>query len=249
MLLKDALKTKPAKLGRLALLYMGLAFASVGVAPALAQTPDKPLYGGTMVVGLATEPTTLNIALTTNLSESLISSNIYNKLIRLGFKEEFIPELATSWDRSADAMTYTFHLAQGVKWHDGEPFTSADVKYSLENLTKKFHPNGSMMAPVTAIETPDDNTVVIKLSEPSEPFMVFLGLRAYILPKHLYDGKDARENPATTKPVGSGTGLGLSISYGIVKKHNGRIEARNVPGAGACFRITLPIRQPSLDAA
>ena len=53
----------------------------------------------------------------------------------------------------------------------------------------------------------------------------------------------------TTKPVGSGTGLGLSISYGIVKKHNGRIEARNVPGAGACFRIMLPIRQPSLDAA
>ena len=53
----------------------------------------------------------------------------------------------------------------------------------------------------------------------------------------------------TTKPVGSGTGLGLSISYGIVKKHNGRIEARNIPGAGACFRIMLPIRQPSADAA
>lgn len=53
----------------------------------------------------------------------------------------------------------------------------------------------------------------------------------------------------TTKPVGSGTGLGLSISYGIVKKHNGRIEVRNVPGAGACFRITLPIRQPVADAA
>ena len=49
--------------------------------------------------------------------------------------------------------------------------------------------------------------------------------------------------------MGSGTGLGLSISYGIVKKHNGRIEARNIPGAGACFRIMLPIRQPSADAA
>jgi signal transduction histidine kinase len=53
----------------------------------------------------------------------------------------------------------------------------------------------------------------------------------------------------TTKPVGSGTGLGLSISYGIVKKHNGRIEVRSAQGEGSCFRITLPIRQPSADAA
>ena len=41
----------------------------------------------------------------------------------------------------------------------------------------------------------------------------------------------------------------FALGNRFVKKHNGRIEARNVPGAGACFRITLPIRQPSLDAA
>lgn len=53
----------------------------------------------------------------------------------------------------------------------------------------------------------------------------------------------------TTKPVGSGTGLGLSISYGIVKKHNGRIELTSTPGQGACFRIVLPIRQPGREGA
>jgi len=181
---------------------LALAAALATAVPVVAQ--DTPLYGGTMIVGLATEPSSLNIALTTNLPESMISANLYNKLIRLGLNEEFLPELATSWDVSDDALTYTFHLAEGVKWHDGAPFTAADVKYSLENLTRQFHPNGSMMAPVTAIETPDDNTVVMTLSEPSEPFLVFLGLRAYILPKHVYEGTDIRQNPANTKPVGTG---------------------------------------------
>ena len=49
----------------------------------------------------------------------------------------------------------------------------------------------------------------------------------------------------TTKPVGKGTGLGLSLSYGIVQKHNGRIDVESEVGKGTCFRITLPIRQSS----
>jgi signal transduction histidine kinase len=52
----------------------------------------------------------------------------------------------------------------------------------------------------------------------------------------------------TTKPVGKGTGLGLSLSYGIVQKHRGRIEVDSVVGQGTTFRVTLPIRQPVLEA-
>lgn len=48
----------------------------------------------------------------------------------------------------------------------------------------------------------------------------------------------------TTKPIGKGTGLGLSLSYGIVKKHNGRIEVCSTPSEGTTFRVTLPVEQP-----
>ncbi|MGM9481399.1 ATP-binding protein [Roseateles sp. NT4] len=49
----------------------------------------------------------------------------------------------------------------------------------------------------------------------------------------------------TTKPVGRGTGLGLSLAYGIVQKHQGRIDVRSEPGRGSCFRVTLPVRRPN----
>nr|WP_315188922.1 ATP-binding protein [uncultured Albidiferax sp.] len=53
----------------------------------------------------------------------------------------------------------------------------------------------------------------------------------------------------TTKPVGRGTGLGLSLAYGIVQKHQGRIDVRSEPGRGACFRVTLPVRRPVAEGA
>jgi signal transduction histidine kinase len=53
----------------------------------------------------------------------------------------------------------------------------------------------------------------------------------------------------TTKPVGRGTGLGLSLAYGIVQKHNGRIDVHSKPGRGSCFRVTLPVRRPGPEGA
>lgn len=169
-----------------------------------AQDSRAPLYGGAMIVGLATDPAGLNIALTTNLSESMVTSGIFNKLVRLGADEEFLPELAESWEIAEDGMSYTFHLDDNITWHDGTPFTSADVKFTLEELTKPFHPQGNTLESVSSIETPDDRTVVVNLNTPGEPVLVYLALRGYILPKHLYEGTDVRENPANTAPIGTG---------------------------------------------
>ncbi|MCO5220339.1 MAG: ABC transporter substrate-binding protein [Thermomicrobiales bacterium] len=76
-------------------------------------------------------------------------------------------ELAESWELNEDATQYTIHLRDGVLWHDGEPFTAADVKFTIETAA---HPDsasyiGAKFVGVTSIETPDDLTVILNLDE------------------------------------------------------------------------------------
>ena len=96
--------------------------------------------------------------------EPLYLSNVYEPLLYTnppGSTEPFTPCLATSWEVSKDGLTWTFHLRQGVKFHDGTPFNAAAVKYSLE-ATKELDLGAAYMwYPVTKIATPDDYTVKI----------------------------------------------------------------------------------------
>jgi peptide/nickel transport system substrate-binding protein len=116
------------------------------------------------------------------------------------------PELAESWELSADGRRIVFHLRQGVKWHDGKPFTAADVKWSLENVWKTIHPrNKTLFENVLEVETPDAHTVILNLSTPSLPILsVINGVGSVILPKHLYEGTDILNNPHNNSPVGTG---------------------------------------------
>ena len=90
--------------------------------------------------------------------EPLYLSNLYEPLLYAnppGSAQPFTPCLATSWEVSKDGLTWTFHLRQGVKFHDGTTFTSAAVKYSYE-ATKKLGVGSSYIwFPVTKITTPD----------------------------------------------------------------------------------------------
>jgi len=116
------------------------------------------------------------------------------------------PALATRWDISPDGKTVTFHLRKGVKWHDGVDFTSADVKFSVQQIWQKTHPRGrNTFAAVSSVDTPDAHTVVFHLKHPS--LVIFSSLNAnegQILPRHLYEGTDIQTNPYNIKPVGTG---------------------------------------------
>ncbi|WP_252407012.1 ABC transporter substrate-binding protein, partial [Escherichia coli] len=73
------------------------------------------------------------------------------------------PQLATAWSVSADGKRISFTLRQGVKWHDGQPFTAQDVAFSIL-LLKQVHPRGRLtFANVVDVQTPDAHTAILVL--------------------------------------------------------------------------------------
>src|SRR3546814_4389541 len=89
------------------------------------------------------EPPSLASYLSTSGPIGQISSKIYDGLLEYDFDLNPLPSLAESWEVSEDGKTITFHLRDGVAFHDGEPFTSEDVPFTFMEVLKKVHPRRS----------------------------------------------------------------------------------------------------------
>jgi len=167
---------------------------------------DAP-RGGTLVAAISSDPGGLNPAITTSGATHTASELMFNGLVDLDVNGEPVPELAESWDVEEDGALYRFHLRDGVTWHDGTPFTSADVKYTFDEVLLEYHSRtqASVGASLQSIETPDDLTVEFRFEQPYAPLLQQLNVtEAPIIPRHLYEGTDPLENPANTSPVGTG---------------------------------------------
>jgi peptide/nickel transport system substrate-binding protein len=166
----------------------------------------QPRRGGTLTAIVQPEPPTLVSALNAGAPVGVVSTNIFDGLFTYNWDMSFKPSLAESWDVSEDGLTITFNLRRGVTWHDGTPFTSADVAFSLEEIWRKIHPRGrSTFINVREVDSSDPHVVVLRLSAPSP--VIFSALNSYeaqILPRHVYAGSDALANPANLKPIGTG---------------------------------------------
>jgi peptide/nickel transport system substrate-binding protein len=183
-----------------------VATALILVAGLLAPAAAQPRRGGTLTIVQGAEPAVLVSAVNTSTFIGTVSTKIHEGLLDYDFDLKPRPALAESWTVSPDGKTYTFKLRHGVTWHDGKPFTSADVKFSLEEIWQKLHPRGRItFSRVTSVDTPDTFTVVIHLSAPSPMMLVALsGYESQVLPKHIYEGKDFNTNPAINAPIGTG---------------------------------------------
>lgn len=163
--------------------------------------------GGTLVVAISADPSHLNPGITTGFDVHVVADSIFNGLVGRDANANPVPDLAESWDIEDDGRTYTFHLAENVQWHDGEPFTSEDVKFTFEEVLLNFHSRtkAGLENVLESIETPDENTVVFRFTEPYAPLLQRLDVtEAPILPKHIYEGTDPQTAEANLNPVGTG---------------------------------------------
>lgn len=129
---------------------------------------------------------------------------IFNGLTAHDGDNQVIPSLAKSWEFDEDSCTYTFHLEEGVKWHDGEDFTANDVKFTIEAIMDPD--NGSENAPnyedVEEIDVIDDYTISFKLDAPNVAFLDYMTMA--VLPEHLLEGEDMQESDFFRHPIGTG---------------------------------------------
>lgn len=129
---------------------------------------------------------------------------IFNGLTSHDGDNQVVPGLAKSWDFDEDTCTYTFHLEEGVKWHDGEDFTAEDVKFTIEAIMDPE--NGSENAPnyedVQSIDVIDDHTIAFHLDAPNVAFLDYMTMA--VLPEHLLAGEDMQESDFFRHPIGTG---------------------------------------------
>src|SRR5438552_14026178 len=146
---------------------------------------EGPKAGGVVNSVIQPEPPSLMVGLVQNGPTQMVSGNIYEGLLRYGPKLEPQPGLAESWTVSEDGKVYSFKLRKGVTWHDGKPFTSADVVFSIEFLKQTHARARGNLAQLDKVETPDDSTVVFTLKQPFGPFIGIFEVGSMpMIPKH-----------------------------------------------------------------
>lgn len=165
-----------------------------------------PTRGGRLSFVIHPEPTTLVCFNTTEGPAIQASTKVVEGLLTYDFDLNPKPQLATAWTVSEDGLQYRFDLRRNVNWHDGHPFTAADVVYSL-SLLKSAHPRGrTTFANLREARALDDHTVSLTLSKPAPYLLYALAAgESPIVPRHLYEDKgDPLLNPVNRAPVGTG---------------------------------------------
>jgi peptide/nickel transport system substrate-binding protein len=174
----------------------------VNIIPPGSGTPKK---GGELVVTTWDEHASMDPIHTGGASDDLLPLEGDN-ILYYGNDFKFYPGLAESWEPSADGISYTFHLKQGVKFWDGTPYNAAALKYNLDRITSDSIRGAiglSLRNIYKATEVVDDNTARVTLNQPYGPFLYALSLPHYVqVSPTAADklGKDFEQHPVFSGP-------------------------------------------------
>ncbi len=186
--------------------------AGAGETQSAPAASSGPQVGGELIIGSIQEPDSLNPWLTGLTVGMEVESMIYETLTRVDPTGTHVPALAAAVPSlenggiSEDLMTYTYTLRDDVTWHDGEPFTAADVAFTYEAIANPEvnARSRSGFDLIDSVEAVDEQTVVFHLQEPSVVFLETWGYRG-ILPKHIFEGVDMNTTEFNRMPsVGTG---------------------------------------------
>jgi len=172
----------------------------------LARTPfAKQQDSATLTLLVDPEPPTLVALTNAGDPTMLVSAKVTEGLLAYDFDLTPRAQLAIAWSVNPQCTEFSFRLRQGVRWHDGTPFTSRDVASSIA-LLRELHTRGrATFANLTEVRTPDAYTAIIALSKPS-PYLLYAlaACESPITPAHIYAGKNPQTNPNGVAPIGTG---------------------------------------------
>lgn len=210
------------------------------------------------------KPVWINPLLAASQADRDLTSLVFSGLTRVDEYGQPVPDLAESWESSSDGLTYTFHLRTDVTWHDGTPFTSDDVAFTMSLLRDPEFPGPADLAAFwRTVETyaEDQSTVEFVITQPLAAFPEYAGIG--ILPAHLLAGiapTDLPQDPFNVKPIGTGRLQWVSMEeqgdtaivklkpyesyYDVVRRVRlPDIELRFYPSADRAFRALGPEAQ------
>jgi peptide/nickel transport system substrate-binding protein len=181
--------------------------------------------GTVLTVAIPSNPQTLDPLNQPNHDVMAINQLIFENLVGIDARGQRVPQLARAWTISPDRLTYTFDLQQGIVFQNGQPFTSADVKYSfdyvLDPLNKAFRRPFWMV--IETVSAPDPHTAVIRLKHPYRPLLDYMSKYMAIFPagsREQHPGNYFKQTP-----IGVGTGPAIFVQA----KANDFVELRRNP--------------------
>jgi len=174
------------------------------IIPTSKEYPSPPAYGDTIIEASIGDASYLNPILASDSASGDINGFVYNGLVKYDKNINLVGDLAESWEVSKDGLEITFHLRRNVRWHDGEPFTGKDVKFTYEKLVdpNTRTPYASDYLMIEELEVVDPYKVKIRYKEPFSPGLESWGMG--MIPKHIFEKGDFNNNPANRHPIGTG---------------------------------------------